>query len=73
MLKILGVINTVLIIMVIVLGVISGKYLKMGKEGSKSNSLCYKKSNLYILVSSISLIISILLSVIIFFRMNVRF
>ena len=71
MFKILGGINTVLIMMIIVLGVISGKYLEIGKEGSKSNNLCYKRDNLYISISTILLIISMILSVIIFFRMNV--
>lgn len=68
MFEIFGVINTVIIMMVIVLGSISEKYNKMGREGSKSNSLCYKKDNLNILISSILLIISFVLSVIIFFE-----
>ena len=71
MFKILGGINTVIIMIIIVLGVISEKYLEMGEEGSKSNYLCYKRDNLYILISTILLIISMILSVIIFFRMNV--
>lgn len=71
MFKILGGSNTVLIMIVIVLGVISGKYLEMGKEVSKSNNLCYKKGNLYILISTSLLIISIILSVLVFFRMSI--
>jgi hypothetical protein len=70
MFKILGGSNTILIIMVIVLGVISGKYLEMGKEGSISNNLSYKKGNFYILMSTILLITSIILSALIFFQMS---
>ena len=73
MFKMLGVINIALIIMVIVLGAISNKYIKMVNEstrivgkGTKNNSLYYRKINLYKLNSSISFIISIILSVTIF-------
>jgi len=59
--------NIVLMIMVIVLGVISRNYLKLVNEGIKNNNFNYKKCNLYISISSILTIISVLLSVTIFF------
>ena len=71
MLKVLGINNTVLIILVIFLGSISGKYIKMVKKNTKNNSLNYKKSNLCKLISSISRIIAVILSFTIYFQMNV--
>lgn len=70
MLKVLGVNNAVLIILLIILGSISGKYIKMIKKNTKNNSLNYKKSNLCTLISSISRIIGVILSFTIYFQMN---
>lgn len=67
MLKIMEVNNIVLVILVIFLGAISGKYIKMVKTGVKNNNLNYKKGNLYKLISSISLIIGVILSATIYF------
>ena len=67
MIKMLGLINIVLIIMVLVLGVISRKYVKVLNEGIKNNNFDYKKCNLYMSISSILTIISIILSATIYF------
>ena len=71
MLKLLGVNNTVLIILVIFLGAISGKHIRMVKKNTKNNSLNYKKNNLCTLISSVSRIIGVILSFTIYFQMNV--
>ena len=74
MLKTMGVNNTVLIILVIFLGAISGEFIRMVKKNNKNNknnSLNYKKINLCTLISSISRIIGVVLSFTIYFQMNV--
>lgn len=69
MLKMLELINIVSIIMVIGLVVISRKCLEIVRVGTKNKNLYYKEIHLYILISSISLITSVILSSITFFRM----
>ena len=71
MFNILQLNSSLLIILVITLGAISEKYIKIVKKGIKNNSLNYKEYNLYKLISSILVIIDVILSITIYFQMNV--
>lgn len=62
-------INIVSFIIVIGLVIVSRKCIKLVKVGIKNKNLFYKEINSYKLISSITLIISVILSGVTFFRM----
>lgn len=62
-------INIVSFVIIIGLVILSKKCLKIVRVGTKNKKLFYKQINSYILISSISLITSVMLSGVTFFRM----